>query len=89
MKSLILLLAVIGTLNAAEITFTIPDNKVDSLAAAVAYHAPIPVDSANNPIMSERAWAKEYYRQHMIRIFRKWKKNEQAKNVQTQDDLVE
>lgn len=90
MKSLILLLTLIGTLSAVEITFNIPADKIDSLASAIAWKKPIPIDAeTGQPIMTKRQWAKQSVIldwKDLYESYEKWKKIQSAKK-ETVDTL--
>ena len=51
----------------AEITFTIPAEKLQRLVDAIVGLHPISTDAIGNPEFTPNQWAKEYHRRLMVR----------------------
>jgi len=51
----------------AQITLTIPDNKLQKVLDAFEEKYPIPIDENDAPLYTQSAWAKEQIRQFIIK----------------------
>ena len=48
------------------VTFTIPDDKISRVIAAMKYFYPIPLDENGDPQFTDSQWAKESLRRYII-----------------------
>ena len=74
----------------ATITFTIDNEKLPRVVAALKGLYRIPKDSEGTPLFTDSEWAKEAVRRLLVRIVFKWE-NKVAKDavtVASEDDLI-
>jgi hypothetical protein len=76
----------------AQITFTIPSDKIDRLVTAIATRHPIPTEKDDEgedvPAFTAKEWTKEYVRRLLVREVRAYEREQAAHAVSADDDLV-
>lgn len=71
-----------------QITFTIPDEKIQRVIDAVKGIFPIPVNSAGVPLHTPGAWAKERIRRMIIQTVHAYETKVATDQVVKDDNLV-
>ena len=96
MKKIIALLFTLGMIvnvNAAEITFTIPNDKLPRIVNAMKALYTIPLDDNGDPLFTDGAWAKEMVRRWIIAQVQRYETrlamDAAAANVQLDDTIAQ
>lgn len=74
-----------------QITFTIPDGKVQRAINAIEGLYPIPRDDDDNPLFTANQWAKEKIRRSIVDIVFRYEQREaqrEAKELIERDDTL-
>ena len=74
-----------------QITFTIPDEKVQRVVDAINGLFPVPVDKNGDPLFTEGQWTKEKLRRYIIYLVHLYEQREaqrEAKELIERDDNI-
>ena len=74
----------------AQITLTIPNNKLLRVTNAIAGVYPIPTDNNGDPLFTDGQWAKEAVRRHIRDVVFRWERKEAiaALTIELDDSIV-
>ena len=75
-----------------QITFTIPDEKIQRVIDAIKGLFPVPIDENGDPLYTDSQWAKEKIRQFIIDSVYQYEQNkaqdEAMESIKTDNSLV-
>lgn len=71
-----------------QIVFTIPDEKVSRVLAAVVGLFPVPTDKDNVPLFTDAQWAKERLKRFIIDLVFQYERREAEALVEKDEGLV-